>query len=59
MWLLIVTFVLGFLALIAMSYDPELDEKRRINRMADACRRGKRHAVRQRSRNTVAGIRAK
>ena len=59
MWLLIMAFVLGCLALIALSFDPELDEKRRINRMADACRRGKRPAVRQRSRYTVAGIRVK
>lgn len=59
MWLLIVAFVLGCLALIALSFDPELDEKRRINRMADACRRGKRPAVRQKSRYIQAGLRTK
>ena len=59
MWLLIVAFVLGCLALIALSFDPELDEKRRINRMADASRKGKPAPVRQRSRYTMAGIRTK
>ena len=59
MWLLIVAFVLGFLALIALSFDPELDEKRRINRMADASRKGKPAPVRQRSRYIQAGLRTK
>jgi len=59
MWLLIVAFVLGCLALIALSFDPELDEKRRINRMADASRKGKPAPVRQRSRYIQAGLRTK
>jgi len=59
MWLLIVAFVLGFLALIDLSFDPELDEKRRINRMADASRKGKPAPVRQRSRYIQAGLRTK
>ena len=59
MWELIIAFVIGFLALIALAEDEELDEKRRINRMADACRKGKPAAVRQRSRYIVAGIQKK
>lgn len=59
MWELIVAFILGALALMRLSEDPELDEKRRINRMADACRRGKRPAVRQRCRYIQAGLRTK
>ena len=59
MWELIVAFILGALALMRLSEDPELDEKRRINRMADACRKGKRPAVRQRSRYIQAGLRTK
>ena len=59
MWELIVAFILGALALMRLSENPELDEKRRINQMADACRRGKRPAVRQRSRYIQAGLRTK
>ena len=59
MWELIVAFILGALALMRLSENPELDEKRRINRMADACRKGKRPAVRQRSRYIQAGLRTK
>lgn len=62
MWLLIVAFVLGCLALIASAREGRLEEavyKAEINRMADASRKGKPAPVRQRSRYTVAGIRAK
>ena len=57
MWELIAAFVVGFLLLIVLSEDAELDEKRRINRMADASRRGRPAAVRQRCRYTKAGYR--
>ena len=52
----LIAFAVGALALMALSEDAELDEKRRINRMADASRRrGKPVAVRQRCRYTKAG----
>lgn len=53
---LLIAFVAGSLTLMALSEDEELDEKRRINRMADESRRrGKPAAVRERSRYTKAG----
>lgn len=55
---LLIAFAVGALALMAISEDAELDEKRRINRMADASRRrGRPAAVRQRCRYTKAGYR--
>lgn len=51
----LIAFAVGALALMALSEDAELDEKRRINRMADASRRGRPAAVRQRCRYTKAG----
>lgn len=57
-WALAVAYVVGSLLVIALSEDEELDEKRRINRMADASRRrGRTAAVRQRCRYTKAGYR--
>lgn len=52
---LLIAFMAGALALIALSEDAELDEKRRINRMADESRRNRPAAVRQRCRYSKAG----
>lgn len=54
-----IAYVVGSLLVIALSEDAELDEKRRINRMADASRKGKPAPVRQRSRYIQAGLRTK
>lgn len=59
MWLLIVAFVAGCVLVVALSEDESLEDKRWINKMADASRKGKPVAVRQRSRYTVAGLRTK
>jgi len=59
MLFLIAVFLLCGIVMMYVSEGPELDEKRRINRMADACRRGKPAAVRQRSRYIQAGLRTK
>jgi hypothetical protein len=59
MWLLIVAFVAGCVLVIALSEDESLEDKRWINRMADASRKGKPVAVRQRSRYIQAGLRTK
>lgn len=59
MLFLIVAFLAGGLILMNLAEDEELDEKRRINRMADRSRRGQRPAPRQRKRYTVAGLQAK
>lgn len=52
---LAVAYVVGSLLVIALSEDEELDEKRRINRMADESRRARPAAVRQRGRYSKAG----
>lgn len=59
MLFLIAVFLLCGIVMMYVSEDPELDEKRRINRMADASRRGRPAAVRQRSRYIQAGLRTK
>lgn len=57
MWDLTLAFVLGIIALIALAEVPDVDpDRRQISRMADACRKGKRAAYRQRKRYIVAGI---
>ena len=52
---LLIAFVAGSLTLMALSEDEELEDKRQINKMADASRRGRPAAVRQRCRYTKAG----
>jgi hypothetical protein len=59
MLFLIAVFLLCGIVMMYVSEDPELDEKRRINRMADASRKGKPAPVRQRSRYIQAGLRIK
>jgi len=59
MWLLIVAFVAGCVLVVALSEDEPLEDKRWINKMADASRKGKPAAVRQRSRYIQAGLRTK
>lgn len=55
---LLIAFMAGSLTLMALSEDEELEDKRQINRMADASRRrGRPAAVRQRCRYTKAGYR--
>ena len=54
-----IAYVVGSLLVLALAEDAELDDKRRINRMADASRKGKPAPLRQRSRYIQAGLRTK
>ena len=54
-WALAVAYVVGSLVVLVLAEDAELDEKRRINRMADESRRARPAAVRQRGRYSKAG----
>ena len=56
MGMLIGAFLIGALALMALAEDADLDEKRRINRMADRSRKNRPDGVRRRCRYIKAGI---